>query len=572
MRNKKKIRLLAFAMVCFLAVSILAGCQNQAENGDHKEGAGNGELQEEGETPPEEGGEAEPQVIRLEDYGGAGDGTTDNGEAVSLALSTAKRAEGPVIIEFEKDATYYFEKVPGEEYVFHMEGISDVTLKGDNTTISMDMTRLNGFVNMNRCEDIRVEGLNLKTSKSVYGIGDVLEANLEELYLDVQSDRDLEITETYTMDIVDAFGLPLTDYNRAHMFIDRMEVLDAGAFQYRFYLKDQDDVQRKIQSMLRDNLKFLFPRPGWGETDASGSGAFIVTNSTNLELANINLWSAGAFCFHMRYNDGTILVRNVNITPEPGSDMAMSGWRDGFHLKDNPGQFTFENCRIEKNFDDAFNTGTSGLEVSEVFSETELELSCGEFGGTYYGRIDAGDRLLIYDENNGAFITTAIVKARVNKDAPFEPPHVILQDPIPDLMKGLSACPLDVCQPGMVMKNCFVNGTYRFRSPLECTDTEFATMYAWFDNIPKFEGPVASHQHFTNCKFYRVAAPDPADSFVSPEFMMELGSVVNNWESHRGVLKAEDMSFDNCEIDPDLIKWKGAYEVVINGETFTSGQ
>ncbi len=512
----------------------------------------------------------EATIVRLEDYGGAGDGKTDNGEAISMALSAAKRSEDPVIIEFEKDATYYFEKVPGERHIFEMEGIKNLTLKGDNTTISMNMERLDRYANIERCENIRVEGLNLKTSKSVYAIGTVLEANTNALYIDVQSDRDLEITEKYDKYSGDAFGLPLTDYNRAHMYISSIEVLDAGAYKYRINLKNQDDVQRKMQSMVRDGLKFLFPRPDWGETDAVGPGAFIVTNSTNVELENINLWSAGSFCFHMRYNEGKILVRNVNITPEPGTDMALSGWRDGFHLKNNPGQFIFENCTIEKNFDDAFNTGITALGVSKVYSESEFEMSCGEYaasGGTYYGRLEAGDRLMIYDENNGAFVTYATVKERVNGGAL---PHVILEEPIPELMVGLSVSPLDVGQPDMIMKNCYINGTYRFRTPLTCENTEFATMYAWFDNIVQLEGPVASHQHFANCKFYRVVAPDPADSFGSPEYMMEIGSVIKNWQNHKGVLKAEDIVFEDCEIDPNLIKWKGAYDVTINGSRCTT--
>ena len=556
MRKKKLYRIAGMFMTVLMLGSMMAGCAGKTSNDDPKGGKGDN---------------SKATVLKLEDYGGAGDGVTDNGEAISLALADAKRSEEPVVIEFEKDATYYFEKVPGERYVFRMEGIKDVTLKGDNTTISMNMGRLDGYVNMDRCENIQVEGLNLKTSKSVYAIGTVLSANVDQLYIDVQSDRDLEITETYASFVSNAFGLPLTDYNRAHMFIKSIDVLDAGTFQYRINLQDTDDVQRKLQSMVRDGLKFLFPRPGWGETEPGGPGAFIVTNTTNLELENVNLWAANGFCFHMRYNDGNILMRNVNITPEPGTDEAMSGWRDGFHLKNNPGQFTFEDCTIERNFDDAFNTGVTSLRITKTYSEYEFEMSCGEYtdsGGTYYGRLDPGDTLMIYDENNGEFVTYATVKERVDEGVAL--PRVILEEPIPELKKGLSVSPMDVGQPGMVIKDCYINGTYRFRTPLTCENTEFATMYAWFDNIPDLEGPIAAHQHFTNCKFYRVAAPDPADSFCSPDYMMELGSVVRNWQNHKGVLKAEDIVFENCEIDPNLIKWKGAYEVTINGTQYTS--
>lgn len=570
MEKRKRHRLPGLFLAIMLLASLLAGCQQGAGKDGQGEAEGKESQGDTGENQEEEGDQMETQVFKLEDFGGAGDGTTDNGEAISMALSAAKRAEGPSVIEFEKDATYYFEKVPGEKSIFAMEGMKDVTLKGDNTTISMNMGRLDGYANFERCENIRVEGFNFKTSESVYAIGTVLDASVEQLYIDVQSDRDLGITETYTMENADVFGRPLTDYNRAHMYMDRIEVLDAAAFQYRICLKDMDNVQHKMQSMMRDNLQFLFPRPGWGQT-AAGGGAFIVTSTTNLELENLNLWSASGFCFHMRYNDGTILIRNVNITPEPGTDMAMSGWRDGFHLKNNPGQFTFEDCTIEKNLDDAFNTGVTSLRITQVFSETEFEMSCGEFGGIYYGRMDAGDTLMIYDENNGGYVTTATIQERVENPG-SELPRVIISEPNPDLMAGLSASPLDVGQPGMVIRNCYINGTYRFRTPLTCENTEFATMFAWFDNIPDLEGPTAAHQHFTNCKFYRVAAPDPADSFGNPDYMMEVGTVIRNPESNRNVFRVEDLVFENCEIDPDLIYWKNGYEVTINGEVFSSGQ
>ncbi len=510
-------------------------------------------------------------VLRLEDYGGAGDGVTDNGEALSQALAAAKEAEGPVMLELEKDATYYFENVPGDGYLFELKNLTDMTLRGDNTTISMNGAKLNGYVNADQCENLRIEGLNLKTSKSVYAIGDVLEANVEELYIDIQSDRDLEITETYQNYFPDAFGLPLTDYNRAHMFIRSIEVLDAGAYRYRIHLQDMDDVQRKMASMVRDGLRFLFPRPGWGESISKSSGAFIITSSSNVELENINMWSSGAFCYHMRYNRGRFFLRNVNVTPEPGTDMAMSGWRDGFHLKNNATQFTFENCTIERNFDDAFNTGFTALDVTKVYSDTEFEASCCEFGGTYYGRLDPGDTLLFYDEDKGSLVTSARIKEWVNQEDWAALPHIILEEPVPELTEGLTVSCLDVAQPGMVMRNCYINGSYRFRSPLKCEDTQFDTMVAWFDNLVKLEGPAASNQYFINCKFRKVSAPDPADSFGG-RYLMEIGTVVKNEAENKKVLKAENIVFEDCELDPELILWKGGYDVTINGTRYTSDQ
>ncbi len=510
-------------------------------------------------------------VLKLENYGGAGDGVTDNGEALSMVLSEAKRTESPVRIELEKNGIYYFENVPGEGYLFELKDMKNVTLKGENTTISMNAAKLNGYVNVDKCENLRIEGVNLKTSKSVYAIGNVLEANVEELYIDIQSDRDLEITETYRGFFPDAFGLPLTDYNRAHMFISSIEVLDAGKYQYRVHLQDMDDVKRKMVSMVRDGLQFLVPRPGWGETVNNGSGAFIITNSSNVELKNINMWSASAFCFHMRYNDGKMLIRNVNVTPEPGTDMAMSGWRDGFHLKNNATQFTIENCTIERNFDDAFNTGFTSLEITKVYSNTEFEMSCCEFGGTYYGRLNSGDLLLFYDEEKGSLITSARIKEWVNREDWAALPHIILEEPVPELTVGLTVSSVDVGQPDMTIRNCYINGTYRFRTPLKCEDTQFDTMIGWFDNLVKLEGPVASEQYFTNCRFSKVSAPDPADSFGG-NYIMEIGTVVKDESHNKKVFKAKNIVFENCELDPKQILWKGGYDVTINGKRYTSDQ
>ncbi len=541
--------------------------------------------------------EKEVIVLTPEEEGAKADGVTDDLLAVYKTIHKARLwydgyfdDERTVEIRFKEDAAYYLSDVSkvkayfdnniALDYGLDLRNLHGLIVKGDNTTIRLDLTRgLKGFVNMDGSDNIQMEGFNFKTAKSVYAIGTVLGLdydNSNDYYIDIQTDRDMEFEGIYSSAtgtegkglFQNAFGLPLTDYNRAHLYIKSIEVLDASQWKYRVHLKDEDNVVHKMKSMERDKLKFLVPRPGWGEEEGVGHGAVIVTSTTNLRMENINLWSACGFCFHMRYNDGKILMRNVNVTPEPGTDMAMSGWRDGFHLKNNPGQFVFENCTIERNFDDAFNTGVTALEVTKVYSQSEFEMSCGEYaasGGNYYGRLEVGDRLMIYDENSGAFVTYATVKECVKGGAL---PHVILDKPIPELMVGLTVSPLDVGQPDMLMKNCYINGTYRFRTPLTCENTEFDTMYAWFDNIVQLEGPVASHQHFTNCKFNRVAAPDSADSFGSPEYMMEIGSVIKNWQNHQGVLKAENIVFENCEIDPNLIQWKGSYDVWVNGVHF----
>ena len=556
MRMRKGLRFVGVLLAAVLLLGALAGCGKETAS------SGAGSAAPDGSEAP-----AEAKVFHVKDYGAVGDGVADDYNAVKKALDEAIAYDGTKVVQFEKDATYLMATRPKNKNALDIQKAKNLTVQGENTTIVIDMDkRVNTYFNINECENVKVKGFNLKTLKSVYAIADVNSIDRANRTIEFTTDRSLEIDSTYYATIGDCFGLPYygEDLNRMHLFFDEMEVVDASVNRYRIQFRNQDDVDTKLQFMERTGCQFLVPRPYWGQEEC---GAFIATNNENLDLEDINLWSASHFNFHMRYNEGVVNLKNVNLTPEPGTDMAMVGWRDGFHLKDNRAQFIWDGCKLEKVFDDVFNISCTMMRVTEVISDTEFKMECPEFGGTYWLPMQAGDELTVYDEKTGAFIGRTTIKEVVNQKGKDN--HIIVNDPLPGNAAGISVALDSAAAPNSVIRNCDVSGSYRFRAPLLVENCELKTMFAWIDNLPNIEGPFPRDIHFKNCKITKVQTPDPKDSYVSPTAIMVLGNYTTSGAMAQFI--STGMVFEDCEVDPSAINYHpGTVEVkfIRDGEVY----
>ena len=354
--------MLGLLLAAVLLLSALAGCSKT-----------DGESSDAGSAAPDGSGTpAEVKVFNVKDYGAVGDGVTDDYNAVKKALDEAIAYDGAKVVQFEKDAVYLMATRSRNKSAMESQKAEKLTVQGENTTLVIDMDkRVNTYFNINESKNIKVKGFNLKTLKSVYAIADVNSIERATRTIEFTTPDSLGIDATYYASIGDCFGLPYIgeDVNRMHLFFDEMEVVDASANRYRIQFRNEDNVDGKLEYMQRTGSQFLVPRPYWGQEEGS---AFVVTNTENADLEDINLWSASTFNFHMRYNSGVVNLKNVNLTPEPGTDMAMVGWRDGFHLKDNRAQFIWDGCKLEKVFDDVFNISCTMMQVTEVISDTEF--------------------------------------------------------------------------------------------------------------------------------------------------------------------------------------------------------
>lgn len=555
MRMRKGLRFVGVLLAAVLLLGALAGCGKETASSDAGSAA-----------PDGSGTPAEVKVFNVKDYGAVGDGVTDDYNAVKKALDEAIAYDGAKVVQFEKDAVYLMATRSRNKSAMEIQKAENLTVQGENTTLVIDMDkRVNTYFNINESKNIKVKGFNLKTLKSVYAIADVNSIDRATRTIEFTTPDSLGIDATYYASIGDCFGLPYIgeDVNRMHLFFDEMEVVDASANRYRIQFRNEDNVDGKLEYMQRTGSQFLVPRPYWGQEEGS---AFIVTNTENADLEDINLWSASTFNFHMRYNSGVVNLKNVNLTPEPGTDMAMVGWRDGFHLKDNRAQFIWDGCKLEKVFDDVFNISCTMMQVTEVISDTEFKMECPEFGGTYWLPMQAGDELTVYDEKTGAFIGRTTIKEVVNQKGKDN--HIIVNDPLPGNAAGVSVGLDSGVAPNSIIRNCEVIGTYRFRGPLLVENCQLKTMYAWLDNLPNIEGPVPRNIHFKNCEITKVHPADRKDSFGSSDYLMIIGNYTTSGAMAQFI--STGIVFEDCEVNKDEIAFYPSCEVqfIRNGEVY----
>ena len=94
-------------------------------------------------------------TLFVKDYGAIGDGIKNDRDAISKAINALKEApEGSYLI-FEKDKTYY---CGSEDAGIWMVGIKDRTIKGENTTITVDAP--SKFFEVVHCENFTLQGFS----------------------------------------------------------------------------------------------------------------------------------------------------------------------------------------------------------------------------------------------------------------------------------------------------------------------------------------------------------------------------------------------------------------------------
>jgi hypothetical protein len=240
--------------------------------------------------------------------------------------------------------------------------------------------------------------------------------------------------------------------------------------------------------------------PVRGIAHRHGAGAVIeLDGNRDVVLEDVEVWSAPWFACVLQRNEGSVILRRVQVRPRPGTSRLTSSWRDGPHVKGNRARLLFEDCVLEGMNDDAFNIATflsrvAGVEGPRVRVRQNFPLG--------YVRWRVGDTLAGYATNTATLLERARVLAVEEKPGsnPEHAPHVTLtlDHAVPRLTAGDQVWAVEAANPDTTLCRCTIRMSCRFQSRVTLEGCD-VTALLWFYG-EKIEGPLPSGSVVRHCR------------------------------------------------------------------------
>lgn len=478
--------------------------------------------------------------LYLKDFGAVGDGVTNDGPALHKACKTLSDSKPGTTLVLESNKTYYIRDTGTSvtSAITILKG-SGIAIKGDNTTILVDPTTGMYYADIENTEGFTMEGLNFNLSTKPFFVGTITEMDVQSHTLVMTIDRPLSADMKTGMIYTNlAYGLPDSPQGRAHMFIDRIEVLDADSMLIKLYIRES--VPDFFFDIAKD-YKFIGPIPKIG---FAIERAFTVDSNTDFTMKNCKIYSFSKFHMAFFNNEGVNRFINVNIVPDPDDcEVNFTGWCDGFHVKENRGKVIWENCKVSGLTDDVFNISASTMYVKTAFSGSEIDMYWPEMNDKYRP-LKVGDELTIIDTKTGKLVGRTKVAEVVAQEGTTN--RIKLAQDLGEIPTGEHIFVFfdSMVAPGSEIKNCDLDGTFRFRGPITISNTKMHNRRLWIDMYRNLEGPVPRNITFRNCD---IQSDGPG--------CIEIKDYNPN-PHNEGTYKIENIVFENCtgikETDFDL--------------------
>lgn len=440
-------------------------------------------------------------VLRAQQFGARGDGTTDDGRAVLRMLDAAAKIPTPVRLQFAPGRSYFL-KSGRRRYAFLIDGAKNLTLDGGGSLFLVDSQQR--FLKLTRSRNVTVRNFKVDYVPLPFADGTVVAKDKAAGTIDVRIDDAEALPPLGGATHVDGeqayFGAlwhrgPYGDQGSGGPYWVRnnfdVEDVRAGTASrvVRIQSKPNDGVFDAIEP---GQWRFSVPVRGIAHRYGPGE-SFGLSDNRDLTLENIELWSAPWFAFGINGCRGRVVVRHVSVRPKPGTARSASAWRDGFHVKNNRAGLLFEDCTVQGNSDDAFNIAGHTSTVREIISPTRITVSQNYPLGV--AAMEPGDALVFYSPRRGALAGRAhIVKADPPNNAQERAPLFTLDLDAP--LEGLEAGKTLVwneqsSNPDTVLRRCRMDTSCRFRSPVTIDGCQINAL-AWFTG-DEIEAPLPSN-------------------------------------------------------------------------------
>jgi len=432
-------------------------------------------------------------VVNVSDYGAVGDGSTDDGMAVALAIQEAinftnANPDKSATVAFESGRTYKMDAVPSfiSQYDANIAlfNAKNITLQGSDTTIIGNPDKR--YIQITGSSNISVKGLNFTYEKPVAVTATVTARSGNRVDFSVPFRFDFSGTtfDFTTSDVV--FVIP-DNARRSHSYFSRITRRSDLSYRITF-----DSV-----TSMSAGTKVFIPVPGYAYKGVSISSL----HSTDVTFEDCNVWNSSEFVFQLNGNDGQVTFNNVKVAPKDSGSCATVSWRDIVHAKDNRAKLTFNDCNFRGAHDDVFNISNTCLNLLSVSGDiyTVKGMDYGPEGN--FLDIKEGDTLTVFHPVSGAFYgstTVTEVVAQNGGDIRIRVGNTL------NAPSGAWMYIEELAAPGSSITGGSFNGTFRIRGNTAVKNSIFEVLDMWTIFGETYEGPIPHDVTYTNCTFNRV--------------------------------------------------------------------
>ena len=394
--------------------------------------------------------------LRVDDFGAVGDGNKDDIAAVVAAVEALKEAGAGSRLEFTSGKTYRLGTHEGSIYQIDLQGLKDVTVDGQGamllTTPEQAAIRIKG------CEGVTVRNLVIEQDPLAFTQGAVTKVSPEEGQFEFK-----------VMDGYPPLPTPAQRQARGYMDWEWGAFIDPQLRRIRKGVRDHFRVESidlledgharvKLQADFAPFLAAVRPgdiyvqplgydrRQRVDKLSNVGSFAYniLFENSADCVLENVILYSGrSSMASNLQNNHGRITLRGFKVMVRPGTDRAISNWRDGIHCKDNRVGPLIEHCYFESLLDDSINMSQNTMMAEKIISPDTFRLTKHPGPMVPWTKESAmvreGDRLMVLFPTTGEYLGPFKV-TKVGDDLQT----VTLEKPLENVVAGQIRSNIDV--------------------------------------------------------------------------------------------------------------------------------